>query len=983
MKKTMSLRRQLNIILTMIVVFQSIALIFTLTVLQVFDMLDAEAIRVFTSTTTTRAQAINDSQAKVIESFTQEAVILNDRILLTSAQYGIEPGRIYLDNEIYDEVALEAGEALTAVLQESKVTGAFMILNGSNAKKESESAHSAVYLRNLTPEVEGASNYQLNIGPIEIAKNYQIPTSTQWNLDMVIKAGNEAYSYYENPLQAAQNYHGSELHRFGYWSPLRDILGDNQQVICYTLPLLDQAGNGYGVVGFEIEQDYFSSHYLSEVEIPYQDGFYLIASVKDNRLNLNNFITGDVIAKVYLKNEENLDLKALNKEGLYEAMMPNRYKVDLSVQPLSLYSDYSPFADEQWSLVGVVPEAVLRENSATIRGKLIYTFISTTLLSLTAVFVAMFVFTRKISTLSDYVKSLSPYDEVSFKPTGMREIDELTAAITVFSQSLSNVSKTTSKILELSLLPIGGYEIMENSRNVILTDFLYWILHLDPGTMISKAEWENCYLRLTNEKVAEQDGVYRYYDSYEKRDYWLRIIEAKSPSGVVGVVMDVTSEMEEKNRLVSELDIDALTALLSAKALRREAGKRILHHPDAIGAMVFIDLDNLKYINDNFGHEMGDRLIIQASEIFRYFEKYGGIVSRISGDEFAVYLHGFSSQEPLRKMIRNLHPYSESFTLRMPTGEESRIRFSAGVAWYPQDGQDPEALLKRADFAMYEAKTKEKGKLYEFDPEYYQQMSYLLENREAINRLLDEELIRFAFQPIVDLKSGDVVAYEALMRPLLDNFKGPQEILSVASAQSKLMQLERLVVFKAFQTIEDNIKEIGERKIFINSIPNQILRDEDHQVLKKNYQKYFRQVVIEIIEKESTDETNLKVKVEAIRDFGMQIAVDDFGNGYSNELRVLNLMPDIIKIDMEMIQGIHKNVDQRNLVTNLVSFCHKKGVRVVAEGIEESADLKTVIDLEIDYAQGYYLAMPAFEISDIPKEIKDEIVLRENTRKQK
>ncbi|MDI3536203.1 MAG: hypothetical protein PWP30_685 [Eubacteriaceae bacterium] len=974
MKKTMSLRRQLNIIMALIVVFQSVALILALAFFQVFDMLDAEAVRVFSSTTANQSQTLNDAQAKLIESFTQETELLNDNLLETTLDYGLAPEDIYLNDQAYDAVALAASQTLFSVLEQTDVTGAFMVLNGSNAKKDSESAHSALYLRNLTPELDKASNYQLNVGPIAIAKNYHLPTSTDWNLDMVIKADDQTNNFYFNPLNAAQNYKGSELARLGYWSPPQDILGDNQRVITYSLPLLDQAGNPYGVVGIEIEQSFFSDEYLSDEDFPYTDGFYMVAAVDDNQINTNWFVTGNVVAKAYLTNQNFLVLSKRNDEGLYATTMPGHFKVNLSLQTLNLYSENSPFVDENWSLLGVVPENVLRANSASIREKLIYVFIVTNLMAFAIVFVTMHFFTRKITRLSDYVKNLSPYDQVDFKSTGMREIDDLTAAITVFSQSLTNVSKTTSKILELSLLPMGGYEITENGKNVVLTDFLYWILHLDPGAVISKAEWEFCYARLTKEKIPDQESIFKYFDNYENRIYWLRIIEAKSPSGVVGVVMDVTSEIEEKNRLVDELENDALTGLFTATSFKRKVENRINEQIDGIGAMVFIDLDNLKYINDNFGHEMGDRLIIQASQIFRYFQKYGGIVSRISGDEFAVYLHGYSKPQILLNMIRNLYPYSEAFTLRMPTGEESRIRFSAGVAWYPKDGSDPDTLLKRADFAMYEAKSKEKGKLYEFDPEYYQKMSYLLENREAINRLLDEELITFAYQPIVDLKTGEVAAYEALMRSLLENFKGPQEILSVASAQSKLLQLERLVMQKVFQSIENHQKVIAGRKIFINSIPNQLLREEDRRQIIDRYQPFFKQVVIEIIERESTDSEMLLQKADFIRAHGMQVAIDDFGNGYSNELRVLNLMPDIIKIDIDMIQGIHKNDDKRNLVANLVTFCHEKEVLVVAEGIEDSADLQTVIELDIDYAQGYYLAMPDYKILDIPNVVKQEIL---------
>ena len=252
-------------------------------------------------------------------------------------------------------------------------------------------------------------------------------------------------------------------------------------------------------------------------------------------------------------------------------------------------------------------------------------------------------------------------------------------------------------------------------------------------------------------------------------------------------------------------------------------------------------------------------------------------------------------------------------------------------------------------------------------------MSYLLENREAINRLLDEQLIRFAFQPIVDLKTAEISGYEALMRPLLETFKNPSEVLAVAAAQSKLAQLERMIMLMAFQTIAEHAQEIGECKIFINSIPSQMLNHEDYLILETQYAQHFKRVVFEVTEEESRNAEGLAKKINYIRKDGIQIALDDFGSGYSNEIRILSLLPDIIKIDMEMIQGIHNNVDKQNLVANLVSFCHNKGVKVVAEGIETSADLVTVIEMDVDYAQGYYLGRPAFEFSAINPELQKEI----------
>lgn len=979
MKKTWTLRRQLNIMLALIVIFQSLALVFALWVSQVYNLLDAEAVRLLNNTTENRAQTFDSTVGQIIGSMVAENENLDEKLVGLAKENEKSTENLYLDNDLYNQTALLASNSLVSILKQNHVTGAFFILNGSNANKENSQAHSAIYIRNSTPNTQDSSNFIMEIGPTAIAKEYQIATSIGWNLDLQENNDNDYFDFYEKPIWAASQYKGSEMERYGYWSKPKDVLDDNQKVVCYTLPVLDENGQGYGVIGIEIDLSYFSQYYLPDSDLLYDNSFYVIAGMSDNTLDLDWFIPSGVLAKANLQNDEQLQLKALKNEAIFETSLDKLGTMYASVRKLKVYSDNSPFIDRNWSLACFVPRDVLRENSASVREKLIYSIVATTFIAFTAVLVLVYFFTRKISRLSKYVRNLSPYDEIHFKPTGMREIDDLTTALQLLNLSLMNVSKTTSKILELSLLPIGGYEVFDDSKYVILTDFLYWLLHIDPGAQISKEDWSEFYNKLTLHHMEDHEDIYEYYDEYTEKQLWLRILEAKQPTGLVGVVLDVTNEIKENRRLANELDFDALTHLSSNLALKREVKRKLKEKPDEIGAMVFIDLDNLKYINDNFGHDVGDRLIIRASEIFRYFEKYQSIISRISGDEFAIYLHGYQDQDELRKIINELYKYSETFAINTPDGENVRIRFSAGVAWYPQDADNVTDLLKLSDFAMYEAKHKEKGCLFEFNRDYYLQMSYLLENREAINRLLDEQLIRFAFQPIVDLKTGEFIAYEALMRPLLDNFKNPKEILAVAAAQSKLAQLERMIILMAFQTIAEQSNEIGDRTIFINSIPSQILNDEDHLMLQRRYGQIFKNIVLEVTEEEDINMANLRNKVNLFKKHGARIAVDDFGSGYSNEVRILSLLPDIIKIDIEMIQGIHNNSDKQNLVANLIDFCHKKGVKVVAEGIEESNDLETVILMGVDYAQGFYIGRPLFEFSKTDSRLKKQILdLRKN-----
>lgn len=399
----------------------------------------------------------------------------------------------------------------------------------------------------------------------------------------------------------------------------------------------------------------------------------------------------------------------------------------------------------------------------------------------------------------------------------------------------------------------------------------------------------------------------------------------------------------------------------------------ITANPDQKGFMLFSDLDNLKYINDNFGHDVGDDFIKSAARMYSEFMKENAVVARISGDEFAVYAHGFSSKEEMQELIKKRFADNESFTFTTPDGVVRRIRSSTGIAWFPEDSRDVSELLKLADYAMYEVKHSDKGGVSEFNRSSYHKNAYLLDNRDSINVLLDERRIRFAYQPIVDLKTGEIFAYEMLMRPTIDDFKSPLEVLTVARNQSKLGKLEKLIMFQAFESIRANQEELKDVKLFINSIPSQILPDHDLEVLKKNYSDLFHKIVIEVIEIESESPAQMQIKIDKAREMGMMLAIDDFGSGYSNEMRILSIQPEIIKIDMEMVQGVHKDPDKEALIANLLGFCQSRGSRVIAEGIEDAEDLKTIIKLGVDFVQGYYTGKPNFEVKDIGEDIKQEI----------
>ncbi|RRD94697.1 bifunctional diguanylate cyclase/phosphodiesterase [Clostridiales bacterium COT073_COT-073] len=967
MKRSLSLRTKIIFLMTFLVILQNISLVMSLSLSRVFYMLDAEAFRLFNNTTYARMQTINQEIAQLILNVADETRSFSQSLQDITITDNVE---MDIRKKLYNQVAIKGSSHLINLLQNNSISGAFFMIE-SNSKMDLPS----VYIRNSTPKNYNArpENFLIEVGPISVSQNYNIPTSVHWNINFPFDLNDPDLDYYHRPMKAAFQFPRVEMERYGYWTNPTNILPNSQPAVFYTMPLLEQNGSPIGVLGIEISLNHFSQYYLPLIDLPYQDSFYIITQAHDHQISSDWFISSGPLAHIYLPEDENLSLvDNVAADNIFTSYLEGLGEVYCFVQPLTIYSRNSPFIENSWHLVSFVPSSVLHEGSSNVRATLTISIIITTLLSILSIFLLAYVSTRKISGLSKYIASLNPYQNIHFKQTGMKEIDELTSAVDRLNQNIIQASKTTSKFLELSLLPIGGFELKDDSDQVVVTEYIYELLGIKPHTAISKAEWKSYYADLT--ALPESENIYQFSAQYGSALVWLRILESNTSTGRIGVIMDVTKEVEEHRRLTHELDFDNMTHLYNRKAFKREAHAKIMHTPDKIGVMIFSDLDNLKYINDTFGHDAGDRLILQASEMFNQFREHGGIVSRISGDEFATYLHGFSSKEEARRLIKKQLRQNESYVLKTPDGAAHRIRSSSGMAWYPSDSDNITDLLKLSDFAMYEAKHKEKGTLFEFNQESYRTNAYLLENREAIHRLIDERLIHFCFQPIICLRTGTIYAYEALMRPSLSTFKTPIEILAVAAAQSQLAQLERLVVSHAMETIEQHQAELADIRIFINSIPSHMLSKREFNLLKKKYGHLFSKVVLEVTERESDTLEQMSARLASIRKAGVKLALDDFGNGYSGEVRILEVNPNIVKIDMGLIQGIHRDPDKEQLVANLISFCHARDILLVAEGVEEQADLIKIIELDVDLVQGYYTGRPALKFEAVQPEVKAEIL---------
>ena len=454
----------------------------------------------------------------------------------------------------------------------------------------------------------------------------------------------------------------------------------------------------------------------------------------------------------------------------------------------------------------------------------------------------------------------------------------------------------------------------------------------------------------------------------------------------VGLAEDVTAATQERLRIERERDYDILTGLYNRQAFHR-VSHELFQNPERLGvaALLMMDLDDLKHINDTYGHDWGDHYIQNTGRCIAEHSPPGTVCARLSGDEFLLLFYGYPGREQLREKLEALTRAMQQAVVVLPSGSDLHISISGGVAWYPEDGRDIETLKKYADFAMYQVKHSTKGQMKDFDIGVYNQEAYIARTRREFHQLISEERMYYYFQPIFSAQTGRVHAYEALMRSDLPTLRSPATIMKLAREQGALYEIERLTFRKALEGFDKlRSKNLVDRQalIFINSIASVCLRREDSEYMDQRWHELRRQMVIEITEEEEMNREALEIKRHAPGFSGM-FALDDYGSGYSNEGSLLELAPRFIKVDISIIRGIDSDPDKQQILRNVVRYAQPRNMQIIAEGVETAAEMRTVIDLGADLLQGYFLARPAAVPDPIAPEAAEIIRAIQDSNRRK
>lgn len=913
----------------------------------------------------------------------QDLSSLADKINAVT-QAMLDDGEISLDtldsgSDAASPLLLSIGDSLISSMRHRPITGIFVVLNTHDLDtREKGEPLPCLYLRDLDPDSSPSqrnSDLMLVRAPAQVVQSLYIATDTSWTPS--INYGANGSSGFLYPVfQAA--YHGNgelDAADYGHWtSSPYTLSGDDHSAIAYTIPLILDDGTVYGVLGVEILESYLQA-LLPGTELQNDSsGTYLLGVASNSSIGKDD-LTVSVISASPAANapqqsyDQTLLLKP-SKRGGYQSDSPLGL-CHAAVAPLTLYNRNAPFSNEQMLLIGSVPVSALYAFS----GDVVRLLIIAVLVVLTAGLFSSLVLARKlsrpISRLSDEVaharESRSSIPMLS--ATGIIELDRFSSAFTQLGREVLDTSTKFLRIMDMASVELGGYELRSAPDSIYVTDNFFDLLGMpgvdaDDLTAQSFRELLQRFERSCPHSPAPDGAMLYHIRLPSGKERYLRIETTHEDGTQVGLAEDVTASTLEKLRIEHERDYDTLTDLYNRRAFRRICAE-FFCSPEKLGhaALLMFDLDNLKQINDTFGHDCGDEYIRLTGECFAKNAPARTVCARISGDEFNALFYGYNDQDTLRADICALKAALEQSVVQLPSGRELRVSVSGGIAWYPESSTNLITLRKYADFAMYQVKHSRKGELLEFDPEVYRTSLQERRCHEEFRRLINEELVTYRFQPIIDAKDGSVFAYEALMRVDLPTLHSPADVLRLAREENCLHEVERITFFRAssaYQALENAGKVVPSALLFVNSIASQYLTPDELSEYSARYASILPRIVIEITEEEVLDPKALRIK-QTIRGSSGAFALDDYGSGYSNERSLLELSPNYIKIDLSIIRSIDTDANKRQIVSNTVSYAHQRGMKVVAEGLETADEVRTVLSLSVDLLQGFFLAMPQVE----------------------
>ncbi len=376
-------------------------------------------------------------------------------------------------------------------------------------------------------------------------------------------------------------------------------------------------------------------------------------------------------------------------------------------------------------------------------------------------------------------------------------------------------------------------------------------------------------------------------------------------------------------------------------------------------ALMLVDIDDFKLVNDSFGHDAGDKLIKAVADLISKSLRRADTIARLGGDEFAVIIEGIDGPEDAISIADNLTTILEH-NVRLDD-QETYTSASIGIAVYPEDGNDARTLLKNADTAMFRAKENGRHCFQFYKPEMSVNAMERLDLENNLKSAFENDEYLIHYQPVIDIHKNEIVGVEALLRWQHPD-KGmilPSDFISIVEDCGLIVALGEWLIFSVCKQI--NIwKEAGLKKqhVSINLAPRQFKEQDLLVVFTQAMSEYnvdASSLSVEITERTLIDNIGkVEATLKKLRSMGMRIMLDDFGTGYASLAYLKEFPVDVVKIDRAFISGIPDNQEDSAIVEAIAGLTRGLKLKLIAEGVENESQLKVLKSIGCQYAQGYY-----------------------------
>jgi diguanylate cyclase (GGDEF)-like protein/PAS domain S-box-containing protein len=457
----------------------------------------------------------------------------------------------------------------------------------------------------------------------------------------------------------------------------------------------------------------------------------------------------------------------------------------------------------------------------------------------------------------------------------------------------------------------------------------------------------------------------RFGESYAVRITASPIIaEGGSRQGAVIALHDVTENLSLTRQVAHQTTHDALTQLPNRELLADRATQAIAaaRRDGTLLAVLFLDLDGFKYVNSSRGHAVGDALLIELSERLTHTARAHDTVARWDGDQFGILLTGLETTATADEMARRfLALGDEAYTI---DEDDIHITGSIGISFYPRDGEDIESLFHHADTALHRVKQRERNAIGYYDQAYDARARHHLQIANALHHALRHDEFELYFQPTLQLDTDQVIGAEALLRwhHPQRGLLLPGDYVPVAEESDLIQHIGAWVLQQACRQSRQWQLAGMTLKISINVSARQLINNSLLATVKAALSSSGadpQNITLEITESAVTHEREKAVQIlQALKALGLHLAIDDFGTGYASLANLKALPVDQVKIDQSFIRDLVSDPGDAAITRGVIAMAHSMQLSVIAEGVENDAQMAFLRAYRCDEVQGFHLARP-------------------------